>query len=776
MSSFLVFLLCVGTVISSDSESTILTREDSQLMGIHSPGSSAAHTVLNDVSGNFNRDKTFEFIELSQNNLQLVDNPNAILVLGNKVSGKSTLVHYVAGDPGKLKSISSGNQDEYKIQDESDPIISSEVFRSIVPEMVIDEEQYVWYDFPGGEQFDSQTEIAKVFLFKRIIENAPNVKIVLTVDYDSIVAPIVDLSFEHLLTYVSELLRDINVFNDSVSMIVTNVPAFQSRIGFEKLNESIRNMISRLLYTYRGTLIRAGSHEKKIQLLDAILNLNGDYPRIAIFWRLSEAGAFNGISKMINGRKAIRKMIVDHTKYAKVQKDNFDFCLSDESQRLIRDMTQLAFNRNSRIPSVLPNIDDEINHELEQTLESINGLQTRLKLLSFGEQCSRLSNGDDDDDFGRLEQLINVLEVVARELNMTSIVWDDFDSINSESEFRIIKTLSDTPFDSHIRELIADTSKTINLCSTEHNWYSFLVRVLDFFSSYEVQRDVTRYNVANILDWGQTNKPQGLKIDDDNFAEFKTRFPGAPYALKLRSNFDFLNEIIKFTLQSTPEYDCDAETLTITGNFVKSSDIRLEKCPSDRISKVNVHVLSTIFVDSHLNFNGIDDLNIFAYKWDIIQTATFDLNGSEGESYNPSQFKKIPSKSGGAGMNGGNFIGLAYEMINGDRLTINLNGGNGGNGQDGIGNKDVSVILPENHQKEMLGARFMHPDSFYRNFFKLKDYDAELISRKTSPRKSGFLIAGIEIYHKFRLHPAKCCGATGMGGLGKINEIIQIIL
>lgn len=203
--------------------------------------------------------------------------------------------------------------------------------------------------------------------------------------------------------------------------------------------------------------------------------------------------------------------------------------------------------------------------------------------------------------------------------------------------------------------------------------------------------------------------------------------------------------------------------MIIRGNFVKSSNIRLTECPLNQISRINVYVVSTFYVDSDLNLIGFEELKIFANKWYILHVATFHLNGLNGEPHE----RNDNGMPGNPGMDGGNFFGLANEIINGDLLTVNVNGGNGANGQDGISYDDVEVEFNEREHKTTSAFDTESLDSYYLRYFQEKGYYVELIQSASFLRYYAVVATGSGYYQKFRLYPARCCGKTGVGSSGK---------
>lgn len=94
-----------------------------------------------------------------------------------------------------------------------------------------------------------------------------------------------------------------------------------------------------------------------------------------------------------------------------------------------------------------------------------------------------------------------------------------------------------------------------------------------------------------------------------------------------------------------------------------------------------VFAFHAFLADANLTARGAN-LSIFSPLWNIAQNVTFDLHGVDaGGSGTAAQ--GVAGVQGHAGGNGGNIFGMAHTVINSDRLTVNLNGGQGGQGQKG---------------------------------------------------------------------------------------------
>lgn len=866
-------------------------------------------------------ENTLKFVNKAQSEINSTNNSNIILVIGKTGSGKSTLVHYVACDYSKIISIDDEISSDYIVRDGLDASatenVPSSVSRTLIPEVVTDNEQKIWVDCPGfGDTRNTSVEIATAFLIKTIIEISSGIKFVMAVDYTSVTKSYSRDGFDELLSRTTQLIKNVEPFKNSISLVVTKTPSFKIR-GKKviKISESsVKNTTVEFIRDHRTTLLEKGGSENKIQLIDFLLvqSPDGDYPKISIFWRPDDVGPFNEIDIMIDGRQKIRESIINHTSYAEINKNDFGFPLSAGAQIQVTFLSQLTidsiliiltnisdllqtnirrkiesadrfqdklefvelgkkcidlnydtnaltlnqlveklkilaltFNvtdidmdqfkqiiqhehnleiltslkQNGTIPmqinfhSVFKNtsqlfidsenqiqndilsrakqmirnievnlgyIDEHLFMVLRKKLQTINGFLDKLDLLNLGKNCSR-SAGDEVtlkqriDHFKRLTHMFNVTFTINASTQSIDI-WNRVE--NFENELNYLKSLSKSEIFVPVREWIAISTKVIDYQCSEYAWYSFLDQSYQLLGKYDVQKDVTAFNVAHLVDWGKLNKPQGLFIDENNFNDFIDLVMRGSEFVPKPSRFEELNEIINITLKSPPKYQCSGEMMTIEGVFVKSSDIQLTKCPLRAVKRINVFVIDTFYVDCNLNFDEIEEveLHILSYTWNVIEDTTFRLNGMNGKAPAPSSGNGKPGRPGHLGKNTGNFFGVAYEVVNGHLLTVELIGGQGGDGQDGTGNSDVTVRYSRTYDTKTYGDQDV--ENYLLNLIKTESgiHHIDVINKEEYFKGVAGVWGAIEYKFTFRLFANKCCGETGLGGPGEKKNYILIII
>lgn len=722
---------------------------------------------------------TLRFINNAQNKLKLSSESKIIFLIGNTGSGKSTLSHYVAGDYSKLLSIEPTEGDEmyYAIQDGLDPDVdtasSTTVSRTLVPEIMIDESEFVWCDCPGfGDTRNTTVEIATTFLIKSVIDNALNAKIVLVVNHGAVVGGYDRSDLERLITHTTELVKNVERYKESVSMVVTKVDPYRmiGRKPIDVTEQDVKKSVAKYLSDYRKVLIEKGSPLAKIQLVDALLKQTprAGFARIGVFWRPVDAGPFNTIEKMVKGRKLIRDTVLRETIYTEIQRDDFGYALTDTAQLRIGEMAQYVID-NMR--GIFSDIDRETLELLQEKIIRVHDFFEREEILENIDR--QIVNLWKTGAIHSISTLTARIAALTDAFNLTLGSDGLRQVLRHEENLNILKSIArfeiNAPIDDYVSKIFASTFDYIRL---EHNWSKFLVNVYDFLVGYEVQKDVTLYNVRELKDWKIRYKPQGLYINEENLKEFVNQLK---FYIELNidgmaHHLNEINEIIKFALQTPPSIKCNDDTLTIRGNFLKSSNIQKVKDLSN-VSKIKVFVAGTFFVDSNLRLS--QHLEILAHKWEILNEFTFYLNGENGEAIRPPGNLGTPGRPGNIGSNGKNFFGLADEIVSGDLLTVNVNGGDGGAGQAGSGNLDQRVELFRSKHKGWIGIAD-DVSTFYRNY--LSDMQQYKVNRtfksKSEFRYFALLWGGTYKTNYYRVFPHQCCGNIGRGGSGNCKKVI----
>lgn len=127
-------------------------------------------------------------------------------------------------------------------------------------------------------------------------------------------------------------------------------------------------------------------------------------------------------------------------------------------------------------------------------------------------------------------------------------------------------------------------------------------------------------------------------------------------------------------LRSVPNVTrtCTKQTLHIQGRYVFLSDVK--DCPARR---VEIFASSTVFIDtSYSRLGEMAQIFILAPVWVVLEETKISLQGIDAPDGN-----STGKRSGGSG---GVFYGVVMDYRNMEGLVVNVSGGNGEKGNDGV--------------------------------------------------------------------------------------------
>lgn len=190
-------------------------------------------------------------------------------------------------------------------------------------------------------------------------------------------------------------------------------------------------------------------------------------------------------------------------------------------------------------------IDNHVCSAFQRKIGSIDSFLDRFESLEMCKRSIELNN----DNMKTLQDLTDRFAILTKilEINSMDLSTQFYRLKQQMSNLNNMNKITETEMVLPVRDLIANSAKTYNYFTPEHNWYTFLVQLYEFLAGYEVQKNIT----ARLSDWGLLNKPQG-----------NTAVPQTP--LKLEE----LNKIIEITLFEFPtQVEYKNSTVTISGNL-----------------------------------------------------------------------------------------------------------------------------------------------------------------------------------------------------------------
>lgn len=226
--------------------------------------------------------------------------------------------------------------------------------------------------------------------------------------------------------------------------------------------------------------------------------------------RSANDGAFNTIGQMVSGRKQIRDTVLRRTVYTRIQKNDFGYALSDTAQLRIGELAQYAIDDVRRI---LSEIDQRTLQLLQAKVIRVDDFFERDKILENIER--EIGNVWKSAVIHSISSLSDKIAVLSNALNLTIDSKELRQICRNEENLAILKSMVrfeiKVPIDDYVSKSFARTFKYIK---REHNWSEFLVNVYNFFVGYEIQKDVSFYNVRELNDWKIRDKPQDLYLSE----------------------------------------------------------------------------------------------------------------------------------------------------------------------------------------------------------------------------------------------------------------------
>lgn len=433
------------------------------------------------------------------------------------------------------------------------------------------------------------------------------------------------------------------------------------------------NNIVRFLMQYRDRLQKEKVTPLSTNAL-ALVNIllttkdenNTTYTKIGLFRKPTKAGLLSDDDAMIEGRKKLREMIAHRVVYSPKQDESFGYTLSQATKNKIKD---LAEGINMGITRSVKSFGQEIQKEFVGRTEPPYNLvaltdynrKTHTLLTAIAYEASNLTAKLLVD---RLEQAIKDLDIQVSHKNLIDI-------FNQEMYIGFLQNFIDWKLPVNPNDWVTGLNDYIVYLDSNENWYKFLSEIYDEYSEYEFRKELTKYNVADVNDWGQEGRPQGISINSDNFEAFVQKQINAatiknvePDDLRLK----MLNELLKITLRDreSPSVTCEENNtkLLVKGRYVRLNDVNVAHCGDDT-RKISILALHTVFIDSNIDALGKRlDIGVVAPKWYIYGDRTFKLSGATDNMTADSGLFGLP------GVNAGNCIGLALNIVNGERLHV----------------------------------------------------------------------------------------------------------
>nr|XP_018897950.1 PREDICTED: uncharacterized protein LOC109031086 [Bemisia tabaci] len=648
---------------------------------------------------------------------------NAIMLMGNTGSGKSTFSQFITGNDKSLISVETVKRSGEYILEDIFGKVSTDTWtsRTIYPELHIDNNTSAnFYDCPGfSDTRGVAHDITATYFTKKTITKTQAVKLVFIVGYPAVRVGVDRQDFMMFAEHVAKAVRNIDKFRDSLALVVTKVDNFYrdgTLVGDETVIETIVDFLQKLKNEIISKLQSNGNHALKeknkereknlkiITFIEILLQKDGNYyPRIGIFRRPDRDGPITKMAMLQESKRSLERIVHKNIKFIEQTEADFDYTISAHSKYRIYNLVEII---RENIVADVRRLTEEIEKGLSAKEEKENDIEDLRRQFQ-----------EAHDIFTKIIQKVDNLN------ELTNLVTESMHLLNLTISKETLVDLS--RYDSYLEFLNNFSATVIKIKPSEWNqniirlnqrlkeskcWYAFLTEFSSAISSYDVQRDPKNCVIVADKLTGILKSPKNFTIKDIN--DLRNELHDS---CKLYSgiNHDKINEmgvaspvkfqrlelLIDLALKFKINLFCDKvhSTLRVKGYFVKISDALkpLEDKSCKNVLLVEIFALKKVFIDSNVDLTGEDvQISIISPTWIVVNSPKIVLDGSDAVEIDiapMSDTEEVPGNPGLPGGPAGNFLGIGDEFVNCNKLSISASGGRGGRGQkgkDGVNGND----------------------------------------------------------------------------------------
>jgi hypothetical protein len=207
------------------------------------------------------------------------------------------------------------------------------------------------------------------------------------------------------------------------------------------------------------------------------------------------------------------------------------------------------------------------------------------------------------------------------------------------------------------------------------NWYAFIVDSYEKSIDYD-SRKLIANTMGDLKEWANFKVMRKQLAADVKLNRFLKEWP----KISSKEQID-LNNLVE-SIEPSLEHSCESQKLVVKGNLVELGKVKTDlfpKCPS--FKELYIFAVQTVFIDESLSEPG-KNVYILAPVWNILGAHSINLRGKDAVPL-IAQSGGDRKMAGDPGEPGGNFVGVGDNFVNGNGLTIDVSGGDGGNGVDG---------------------------------------------------------------------------------------------
>jgi len=333
---------------------------------------------------------------------------DAIILLGNSGSGKTTVVQTVAGNISNLYVYETAGEDLIIVDPEQKIGLTTES-RTLIPELVPDPPNSLYYyDFPGfRDNRGINADITANFLMKKVTDNLSSTRLVFLAISSAVKVGNDKKNFDDLVSHAIQKVKDLDKLQEGIGLIVTKAENYNNQGVFRK-DDTIINGIQEFLKQYKedqekqintirrrkaGVFPMAASQrdviERKIRFVEILLQPNKIW-----FFRIPETcGPLLETSWALENKEAMVTLMRDTLKSIPTDEGDFGYSVSDQS---LVEIFRLYQELNSYVTSNITKLSADLKRA---------SFQTTLTLKEFFSQADWIEN-----DYGNFSEVVRSFE------------------------------------------------------------------------------------------------------------------------------------------------------------------------------------------------------------------------------------------------------------------------------------------------------------------------------------------------------------------------------
>ncbi|CAH0393945.1 unnamed protein product [Bemisia tabaci] len=662
---------------------------------------------------------------------------DAVLVLGNTGSGKSTLTQFITGNDLNMTSYETEEgTGDYVIRDTSGRISNGSATMSwtIYPEAMLDRKSgTIFFDCPGFSDTRSVAhDIAATYFTKKTIENIGRVKLLFTVGYSAVRIGQDRNDFMELAEHAVTMVKNLDKLQDSIALVVTKVENHKSggkTVSDAKIIQSVAGYLTKAKSELQRKIQSTSMSTERKQLLAAVIRFIGvllqkdgnTYSRLGIFRKPDDVGPLQSVHSLRESKKPLEKIIHQNIAFTAHEVKDFGYTISSNSKTVIHELVETIKDNMASDVSRLKREMEELFLSCEKTASDVQGLKNTFQ-RAYEALSGTCQNVTRPQDF--VKRLIRNTRILNITLSQGPIT-------NIEKQSRYLEFF----LNFGAREILPleyaqDFPSLLEYLSSTENYYKVLVylsnaltncdltiadnieRVVSFAKIPYDQSDFSRKERKRIVElmFASISLPQKdqdilqteyTKIRDIEFNEPKLK--------KLEQIWNAV-ELTKMDLF------CDLTGRRVTmqssclrlSNFINSLD---SLCP--RAKFIEIFALEKVFIDSDLKLTGREaQVSIIAPVLEVVGAREIVLNGLDGNRTYSQQkagrTKELVNQTGHCWDDTGFWATIGTKTFDVHCSVSGFNcidGGDGGDGgAGGMGGRSGQVVLIGNGQDGISGT------------------------------------------------------------------------